>query len=54
MGAIGEVKIKEAPLLVVIPLTITAIFSLVFFVYPNMFYIFDLAKMAVSQLFGGG
>jgi len=53
IGASGEVKIKEAPLLVVVPLTITAIFSLVFFVYPNMFYIFDLAKMAVSQLFGG-
>lgn len=49
----GEEKIKEAPLLVVVPLTITAIFSLVFFVYPNMFYIFDLAKMAISELFGG-
>jgi len=53
IGAIGKVKVKEAPLLVVVPLTITAIFSLVFFVYPNMFYIFDLAKMAISQLFGG-
>ena len=28
----------------VIPLAITAIFSIIFFVYPNMFYIFDLAK----------
>jgi formate hydrogenlyase subunit 3/multisubunit Na+/H+ antiporter MnhD subunit len=48
-----EVKIKEAPLLVVAPLAITAIFSLVFFFHPNTFYIYDLAKMAISQLFGG-
>jgi multicomponent Na+:H+ antiporter subunit D len=56
MGEISESvedKVKEAPLLVVLPLTITAIFSLVFFVYPKMFYIMDLAKMAVSELFGG-
>jgi len=49
----GEVKRKEAPLLVVAPLAITAILSLVFFFHPNTFYIFDLAKMAISQLFGG-
>jgi len=49
----GEVKIKEAPLLVVAPLSITAIFSIVFFIYPNMFYIFDLAKMAIGDIFGG-
>jgi formate hydrogenlyase subunit 3/multisubunit Na+/H+ antiporter MnhD subunit len=53
IGASGEVKIKEAPLLVVVPLTVTAIFSLVFFIYPNAFYIFDLARMAISDLFGG-
>jgi multicomponent Na+:H+ antiporter subunit D len=53
IGSNGEDKIKEAPLLVVVPLTITAIFSLVFFFHPNTFYIFDLAKMAISQLFGG-
>lgn len=49
----GEEKRKEAPLLMVVPLTITAIFSIIFFVYPNMFYIFDLAKMAVGEVFGG-
>ena len=49
----GEEKRKEAPLLVVAPLAITAIFSLVFFFHPNTFYIYDLAKMAISQLFGG-
>jgi multicomponent Na+:H+ antiporter subunit D len=53
IGASGEGKIKEAPLLVVAPLAITAIFSLVFFFHPNTFYIYDLAKMAISQLFGG-
>jgi formate hydrogenlyase subunit 3/multisubunit Na+/H+ antiporter MnhD subunit len=49
----GEVKVKEAPLLMVAPLAITAIISVVFFVYPNMFYIFDLVKMAIGDLFGG-
>ena len=53
IGGSGEVKIKEAPLLIVIPLTITAIFSIVFFVYPNMFYILDLVNMAILNLFGG-
>jgi multicomponent Na+:H+ antiporter subunit D len=49
----GEVRVKEAPLLVVIPLAITAIFSIIFFVYPNMFYIFDLVNMAITDIFGG-
>jgi multicomponent Na+:H+ antiporter subunit D len=49
----GREKVKEAPLLMVIPLTITAIVSIIFFVYPNMFYIFDLVKMAVGEVFGG-
>jgi multicomponent Na+:H+ antiporter subunit D len=49
----GEVKVKEAPLLMVAPLAITAIISVVFFVYPNMFYILDLVKMAIGDLFGG-
>jgi NADH:ubiquinone oxidoreductase subunit 5 (subunit L)/multisubunit Na+/H+ antiporter MnhA subunit len=53
ISAIGIEKMKEAPSLVVVPLTITAIFSLIFFIYPNMFYIYDLAKMAISELFGG-
>jgi formate hydrogenlyase subunit 3/multisubunit Na+/H+ antiporter MnhD subunit len=51
-GSGGE-KIKEAPILMVVPLTITAIFSLIFFAYPNMFYIFGLVKMAIGELFGG-
>ena len=52
-GGSGEEKIKEAPVLMVVPLAITAIFSIIFFVYPNMFYIFDLVKMAVGDIFGG-
>jgi formate hydrogenlyase subunit 3/multisubunit Na+/H+ antiporter MnhD subunit len=53
IGGSGEVKVKEAPLLVVAPLIITAIFSIIFFVYPNMFYIRDLVNMAITNLFGG-
>jgi multicomponent Na+:H+ antiporter subunit D len=53
IGESGEVKVRDAPLLVVAPLAITAIFSIVFFLYPNMFYIRDLANMAITNLFGG-
>lgn len=47
------VKERERPLylFMVIPLAITSAFSVFFFLFPNAFYIFDLAKMAVGNLF---
>jgi formate hydrogenlyase subunit 3/multisubunit Na+/H+ antiporter MnhD subunit len=51
--AASEEKRSEAPLLVLLPLTITAIFSVVFFFFPNTFYILDLVKTAAGNLFGG-
>jgi multicomponent Na+:H+ antiporter subunit D len=38
-------------LFMVVPLGMTAVFSIVFFVYPWTFYILDLADMAVAGLF---
>jgi formate hydrogenlyase subunit 3/multisubunit Na+/H+ antiporter MnhD subunit len=53
----GETVVKETGrhiyLLMVIPLAITGIFSIIFCLFPNMFHIFDLAQMAVRNLFGG-
>lgn len=53
----GEKVIKETErpiyLFMVIPLVITAIFSIVFFFFPRTFYILDLAEMAVRTLSGG-
>ncbi len=40
-------------LFMVIPLAITGIFSILFCLFPNMFHIFDLAQMAINDLFGG-
>jgi formate hydrogenlyase subunit 3/multisubunit Na+/H+ antiporter MnhD subunit len=47
------IKEKERPiyLFMVIPLAITAIFSIIFFLFPRSFYILDLAEMAVRTLF---
>jgi len=53
IGGGGDVKINEAPLFMLIPLSITAIFSIIFFFYPNAFYILDLVKMAAVDIFGG-
>jgi len=49
----GETKEKERPiyLFMVTPLAITAIFSIIFFLFPRTFYILDLAEMAVRNLF---
>ncbi len=45
-------EIKEPLyLFMVIPLSITAIFSLVFFFFPNTFYILSLVTLAVQELF---
>jgi multicomponent Na+:H+ antiporter subunit D len=52
-GRRGGYKVKEAPRFMVIPLAITAAFSIIFFILPNTFYIYDLMKIAVGQLFGG-
>ena len=38
-------------LFMVIPLAITAIFSIVFCFFPGMFYIIDLANLAIKGLF---
>ena len=46
----GEVEIKEAPIFVVVPLAITAIVSIIFFLHPNTMFIFDLVKTAVASL----
>ncbi len=40
-------------LFMVIPLAITAIFSIILCIFPHTFYIYDLAQMAVKNLFGG-
>jgi len=52
-----KVVVKETGrpiyLFMIIPLAITGIFSIIFCLFPNMFHIFDLAEMAVRNLFGG-
>ena len=40
-------------LFMIIPLAITAIFSILFCLFPNTFSIFDLVQMAVKNIFGG-
>jgi len=52
-GGMSGYKVKEAPRFMLIPLAITAAFSIIFFIYPNTFHIYDLMKIAVGQLFGG-
>jgi multicomponent Na+:H+ antiporter subunit D len=47
-----KTKIKEAPLFMLVPLTITAIFSIIFCLFPNTFWILELAKTAVAGLGG--
>ncbi|CAD6493691.1 MAG: F(420)H(2) dehydrogenase subunit L [Candidatus Argoarchaeum ethanivorans] len=48
-------KETEHPLylFMLLPLAITAIFSIIFCLFPNTFYIFDLVQMAIKDLFGG-
>ena len=40
-------------LFMIIPLAITAAFSIIFCFFPNTFSIFDLVQMAVRDIFGG-
>ena len=44
---------RERPLylFMLIPLTLTALFSIVFCFFPGMFYIIDLANLAIKGLF---
>ena len=46
---------RERPLylFMVIPLALTALFSIVFCLNPRMLRIYDLVQMAVSEIFGG-
>jgi formate hydrogenlyase subunit 3/multisubunit Na+/H+ antiporter MnhD subunit len=37
----------------IIPLAITALFSIIFCILPNTFSIYDLVQMAVKDIFGG-
>ena len=48
-----KTKIKEAPLFMLVPLTLTAIISIIFCLRPNTFHILELAKIAVAGLTGG-
>jgi hypothetical protein len=49
----GRRKIKEAPLSMVIPVSITALFSIIFY-FPNPItnVVLDLVRMAISNLGG--
>ena len=40
-------------LFMVVPLAVTALFSILFCIFPNMFRIYDLVMVAVKQTFGG-
>lgn len=40
-------------LFMIIPLSITAVFSILFCLFPQIFYIYDLAQLAVRDIFGG-
>ena len=40
-------------LFMLIPITITAAFSILFGLFPNLFHIYDLAQAAIRELFGG-
>ena len=55
-GVVGEVKIKEAPLFMLIPLSITAIFSVIFFLdyFLNLniisMHIYELVRVAIGNV----
>jgi multicomponent Na+:H+ antiporter subunit D len=44
---------KTLNLFMVVPLAITAIFSILFCLFPNIFGIYELAMLAVKNIFGG-
>lgn len=49
----GKERTQSLYLFMIIPLAITALFSIILFVAPDTFHIFDLARMAITDLFGG-
>ncbi|MEA3231576.1 MAG: monovalent cation/H+ antiporter subunit D family protein [Thermodesulfobacteriota bacterium] len=49
--SIGSERERPLYLFMVIPLAITAIFSIVFCIFPGTFYILDLADLAIRGLF---
>ena len=49
--AVGNERARPLYLFMVIPLAITALFSVVFCFFPGTFYILDLANMAIEGLF---
>lgn len=49
-----KIEIKEAPLFMTVPITLTALISIIFCLRPSTFYILELAKVAVAGLVGGG
>jgi multicomponent Na+:H+ antiporter subunit D len=51
-GSRGKSKIKEAPLLMLVPIAITATVSIIFYFYPDLFYISELVETAVRSLGG--
>jgi len=44
---------KPLYLFMVVPLAITALFSILFCLFPNIFGIYDLATTSVNNIFGG-
>ena len=52
-GAKGKETGQPLYLFMVIPLALTGVFSILFCLFPNMFHIFDLAQLAIKNLFGG-
>jgi formate hydrogenlyase subunit 3/multisubunit Na+/H+ antiporter MnhD subunit len=50
-GRLGLETGKSHYLFMVLPLVITAVFSVLFCFYPNIFYILDLVTLAVRNLF---
>ncbi|MEA3332799.1 MAG: monovalent cation/H+ antiporter subunit D family protein, partial [Pseudomonadota bacterium] len=47
-------KIDEAPMIMVIPLCATAIFSVIFGIMPNAFLnFFNIVRLAVTNVLGG-
>ncbi len=48
-------RFNEAPLLMVVPIVVTAIFSIIFFVFPNAFLsFFKMATIATQDILGRG
>ena len=48
-------KETERPiyLFMIVPIAVTAIFSILFCLFPKIFFIYDLAQVAVQNIFGG-